>query len=48
MTDDKCLARIEALKAKAKARRNRQGYKQNVEEIDAEIARLEAMNGDPA
>lgn len=37
--------RIEELKAKLKARRNRQGYAQNVRDIEAEIERLEALNG---
>lgn len=45
MDDEDRAARIEELKAKLKARRNRQGYKQNVEEIEAEITRLEALNG---
>ena len=37
-------ARIEALKNKLKARENQPGYKQNVIDLKAEIARLEAMD----
>lgn len=45
MTNDDRLARIEALKAKLSARDGQPGYAQNVEDIMAEIARLEAVNG---
>lgn len=38
--------RILELKAKLKARDGRQGYKQNCEDIKAEIARLEADDGE--
>jgi len=44
MTPEEIAARIEALKAKLKARTNQPGYKQNVKDIEAEIARLEAMD----
>jgi len=37
-------ARIAALQAKLKARRDQPGYKQNVKDIETEIARLEALN----
>lgn len=41
-------ARLEALRAKLKARDGKPGYKQNCEDLRAEIARLEAIDGEPA
>jgi hypothetical protein len=43
VTDEE-TARLAALKAKLKAREDRPGYKQNVEDLKAEIARLEALD----
>ena len=43
MTEEQA-ARLAALKAKLKARENMPGYKQNVEDLKAEIARLEALD----
>ncbi len=41
-------ARLAALKAKLKARDGKPGYKQNCADIREEIARLEAIDGEPA
>lgn len=38
--------KIATLKAKAKARKGQPGFAQNVREIEARIAELEAQNGD--
>lgn len=42
MTD---AERLVALKAKLKARDSKPGWKDNVADLKAEIARLEALNG---
>lgn len=44
MTSEERTARLAILKSKVKAREGKPGYKQNVEEVKAEIARLEAQN----
>ena len=44
--DDETQARLEALKSRLKAREGKPGYKQNVLDLKAEIARLEALDGE--
>ena len=44
--DDETQARLEALKSRLKAREGKPSYKQNVLDLKAEIARLEALDGE--
>lgn len=44
MTQAEKEARLAALKAKLRVRDGKQGYKQNCDDIRAEIARLEALS----